>query len=475
MKCQRPPGQATWPRLSLLLRRPVATLVLLSTLFGIPTVFFNPPLRGADEPAHFLRAYGIAQGQIVPSLVDAQGRRGIFLPASLDDDYEFFEAARYKFSQEAFNYRDILAEYLQRRRAGEAPERQPVFVLYAGSEGYTPVAYLPYAAAAIVARVAGLDFVPMLWLMRLAGLAATTAMAAYAIAMVPYLRSSFLFIALLPIALYERAIVSADGMTLSSTMLVTALCLKYVDRSGERRWERSLWTTLCVLTKPSQMAFVALEAMTHPCKDLLRRWRTICLIVAPGLVLLPLWIAAVSADVAAWRIIEGTGAAAEHFSPLWKLGFLFDHPHHFLQAALGSLRNAEDHWREAIEVLGWRDTPLPAPLFRLLSAMFLATCLVPLRLDPPTRARIAVVTGLTMLAYCLAIFLIFYLVWTPLDAGFVHGVQGRYFTMLLPPAALFIAALVNRGPREPVTAIIAVTGALISGVATVDAVVRSQW
>src|SRR5689334_15991636 len=84
-------------RLADLARRPVAVFVLLSLLFGVPGIFLTPPLRGADEPAHFLRAYGIAQGEIVPALADAERRKGIFLPAELDADYEFFEATRYRF------------------------------------------------------------------------------------------------------------------------------------------------------------------------------------------------------------------------------------------------------------------------------------------------------------------------------------------------------------------------------------------
>jgi hypothetical protein len=34
----------------------------------------------------------------------------------------------------------------------------PTFVAYAGSEGYSPVAYLPQVAAALMARALDLDF-----------------------------------------------------------------------------------------------------------------------------------------------------------------------------------------------------------------------------------------------------------------------------------------------------------------------------
>jgi uncharacterized membrane protein len=192
-------------------------------------------------------------------------------------------------------------------------------------------------------------------------------------------------------------------------------------------------------------------------------------------VLTAAWLVAGSADMAAWRMIEGTGEPAEHFNIAWKLAFLLAQPQHFMHAALGSLGNWDDLWREAIGGLGWRDIHLPLALYLVLSAMFLATCLVRLDCDLSTRGRIAVFSWLTVLGYWAAIFLIFYLAWTPLDTKWIHGIQGRYFTIVLPPAAVAIAATLNRGPREAVTAAIAVAGAVLCGIATIDAVIRSQW
>src|SRR6266545_89869 len=83
---RRPSAVRGWSWVSGLLRRPVAVFIVLATLFGIAALVLIPPLRGADEPAHFLRAYGIAHGQVVPSLADELGRKGIFLPARIHDD-----------------------------------------------------------------------------------------------------------------------------------------------------------------------------------------------------------------------------------------------------------------------------------------------------------------------------------------------------------------------------------------------------
>ena len=47
---------------------------------------------------------------------------------------------------------------------------------------------------------------------------------------------------------------------------------------------------------------------------------------------------------------------------------------------------------------------------------------------------------------------------TPLDVDHVRGVQGRYFVVVLPVAAIFVAIVVNRELPNAVPAAIAITG-----------------
>src|SRR5262245_56423940 len=69
-----------WPAA---LTHPAAIFAALSIVFGIAIIAVTAPLRGPDEAAHFLRAYGVAAGHIVPSQQDAQSRKGIVLPIDL--------------------------------------------------------------------------------------------------------------------------------------------------------------------------------------------------------------------------------------------------------------------------------------------------------------------------------------------------------------------------------------------------------
>src|ERR1700730_3365925 len=75
----------------IVLARPVATFVFLSMRLGTLKIAPTPPLEGPDEPAHFLRAYGISIGEIVPMTTDEQGRKGFFVPARPHQGYALFE------------------------------------------------------------------------------------------------------------------------------------------------------------------------------------------------------------------------------------------------------------------------------------------------------------------------------------------------------------------------------------------------
>src|SRR5258705_1250643 len=87
--------------------------------------------------------------------------------------------------------------------------------------------------------------------------------------------------------------------------------------------------TVCVLAKPPQIVFVLLELMSGRLRELLRRWKSIAIVVLPGVILSPLWVVGVSADVAAWRVREGHDYPVDQFDSLWELAYIWGQPVHF--------------------------------------------------------------------------------------------------------------------------------------------------
>jgi len=89
--------------------------------------------------------------------------------------------------------------------------------------------------------------------------------------------------------------------------------------------------------------------------------------------------------------------------------------------------------------------------------------------------RVLLITGASVLAYVAFVYLIFFLTYTPLDIDHVRGVQGRYFAIVLPVAAIFVAAVTNLEVPRGLTAGLATAAAMVSGVATVEALLHAHW
>jgi len=155
---------------------------------------------------------------------------------------------------------------------------------------------------------------------------------------------------------------------------------------------------------------------------------------------------------------------------------MWEHPYHFPLAVWAALSGWADRlWQELIGIVGWQDILLPLWTYLVLTILLLLVPIQKLQLDGAVRARVVVITGLAVLGYFVLVYLIFFLVYTPIDTDHVRGVQGRYFVIALPVAAVFIAALTNCELPRGVPAAIAIAGSMIAGITTVAAVLRPHW
>ena len=111
----------------------------------------------------------------------------------------------------------------------------------------------------------------------------------------------------------------------------------------------------------------------------------------------------------------------------------------------------------------------------VLTVLLLLIPLQRLPLDGATRVRVMVITGVAVLSYVVMVYLIFFLTYTPIATPHVLGVQGRYFVIALPAAAIFLASVINVELPRGAPAAIAIAGSLIAGIATVEALFRAHW
>ena len=126
--------------------------------------------------------------------------RESFVERELYDQTPFLQVAGELFAtseERGVRYGQIMALYQDFGvAADDEPDQDAIFVPFAGTEGYSPAAYIPYIAAGAIGRLLGLDFPDMLLLMRLFGLAMFTAGSRLRDRVTPVLKWAFVLIAI---------------------------------------------------------------------------------------------------------------------------------------------------------------------------------------------------------------------------------------------------------------------------------------
>jgi uncharacterized membrane protein len=414
---------------------PERTLLLVGLIGGLLFLAVTPPFQAPDEPHHFARAYQLSEGVLFPPA----GRAN--LPASVLRAGEMWNALCFHTEERVDRgvLRDAFALPLDPARRVDGN--------IGGAALSTPAPYLPQALAALAGRELGLRPLAILYLCRLANLLASLAVAWTAVRIAPFFRWLFAFLALDPMALFLRSTASPDALIDAAALLLVAACLALAVRPAER--PRAGLVALFVAT-------VALLALAKGASYLL----------LPGLVLLiplagqpekrprALPLAALIALVSSVAVVSLAGAglsgwaARRAYTPLrpeigadlaLQTAEILHHPVRFLGlAAVDAVRHAPIYAIQFVGNLGWLDTPLPAPVLLGYALLLLALALVDgaphFALAAPGRLLVAGIAGGTFLAIAASQ----YLLWTPVGASYIDGIQGRYLLPLAPAAALFL-------------------------------------
>ena len=112
--------------------------------------------------------------------------------------------------------------------------------------------------------------------------------------------------------------------------------------------------------------------------------------------------------------------------------------------------------------------------YPVLSVLLLASFLDTSEFSRPVRIRIAIVSLVTVVIYCVGVFAVFFMTETPTGAPRIYGLQGRYFLVVLPVAAVTISALLNRSLGRG-RGLVAVTSSLVSVAVMMEAQWRVHW
>ena len=407
---------------------PARFFAAASLVFGALLIALTPPFQTPDEPAHLFRAWSISEGTLfarggarVPrSLVDAAAAglaRPAFARTPLRPDDRLFVATA--------------ADSWRRPLAYTAPS-------------YTPLGYAASAPSILLGRALSLSPIELVYLGRLANLIASTLILAVAIRRAPFGRWALALLALTPMAVFMRASLSTDALTIACAVALVVEILRAEAVS-------SIALSFVVAAIKPGYAILPLLALGVP-RLRARRAVLVLLLVAmlAGTLVAYLWVreAGVPDDPSLGVDVPARASALLH-AP-------------FAYAARLGREVAQVAGLMAVELVadfGWLDAPAPLTFALLWIAALIGVAVA----DGPA-------SGFSR-AWSVALFLIAIVaVTTVMHVGapageFLFGLQGRYFIPFLPLALLPLCA-VRASEGVKARAVVALTGL---------AMVQSAW
>jgi uncharacterized membrane protein len=420
---------------------PGRAVIPFALAVGLLFVFLTPPFHVPDEPAHFFRGYAVSEG--IAFAVDANGKAGAVLPASLPAVAATLLGPTADLRRRNVSVHEIVAQFgvplhkQTRLFLPDAPLRVPTPISFSAL-AYTPLLYLPAAVAIGSGRLLDAPPLVLLYAARVTNMIVGTMLLWIGLRAAPFGRWLAFSLAFFPMSTVLRSSASTDAILLPLVFAFLAGILR--SRAAGRI--------------PPLPAIVALAAAAFVMSAARPPYAVFGLAVllaggkvqgqashrvglkfgvpaaaAAGVVAAFGWIAAVPSPAAAPDVtIEGSTRLSQVFGR--PFDFLLETWHHL--ATYGP-----EYAREMVGNLGWLDHPMP-----LWLTTFVACCAVVVAvIDGPAIQRIGAGARLWMAFVCctavLGVVGALHL-GTPLEEGFVTGLQGRYFIPALWPFLLIL-------------------------------------
>jgi uncharacterized membrane protein len=418
--------------------------LLLGFFLALGYLIIGPPGRVPDEPGHFWHAQAIARGHFAPPARHAVDLYP--LPSGMSTIFWVMRAEGHRMSLKDYE----VAASIPHEPFGLRPTS--TFPTH-----YTPLAYIPQTAVALLARATGMKPFHEVYLGRIVNLLTALAVIALAMNIAPRYSTLILATALLPMTLYELASWSVDATTIALGLLFCAFMLEPPEPTPRMAAAVAATALLLSLSKPAYF-LVALLALFRPTPR-----RIAVAAIAATAVGIP--IAMAYANYAWYNARPGFVV-----DPDAQLRCIAAEPLRFAKVLWNDLRgNAASYGEQLIGRFGWLDVYLPKAIVAL-EAFLLVACGLTAAPALGSRRRIAAITIVVCTFF--GIVLSQYLTWSVVCAEWVDGVQGRYFLPILPIA---LAALALPSPRWRIGPRTVAVAASIANACGYVALVRSYY
>jgi len=417
--------------------------VLIGLIMGVKFIYVNPPWQSNDEDRHFYNAYAISEGIIGPQYVN--GKVGQKLPIDLTNTVRSYQGI--PFSKEAkVDKRSVEKDRKKKIRSfKKAHFPNP-------SSGISPVGYIPASIGIFVAKTLNKGAIDIGYWARLFSLFSYLLIVYFAFRLLPISFQPVLFVvSLCPMVLYQAASVSYDTLTYSFLFLFLAFVIHHYFSDKKLSWKHiGILVAIAFLQGFVKGGYFILffTVLVIP----MRRFNTkgIYFALIAGLI-----IASFIPPII-WKSYKSTLNIPPEAFNFFQKDFRFDNGANLkfqlgdpVNMALVVIKNIFTQGKVWVSGVvgrfGYSYTLLPSWAVICWYFLFLTTaCLIRKKVN---WTFIIVFSALSLLNIA-AIIGGFYL-GSPVGANFIYGLQGRYFSPILPFAifGLFNAYFIRVNPK----------------------------
>ncbi len=418
-----------------LFSNPAKAFLTLGLLFGLLFLIALPPFQVPDEPAHLYRGYQVTEGRIIAERENNVS--GGQVPQSLVDTVNIW-SARVPFNPKAKveikQFTDTLNLPLNREKTTYA---------WFMSSAYSPVPYIPQSIGITIGKLLNLPPVFLMYLGRFTNLIITTLIVYFSIKIIPGFKWIFFLLALTPMALNQRASLSADALLNSVAFLLIAIimndvCNPKVEKVSNR--DVAIMAALGVVLSLSKQVYFLIPFLCflipqEKFESRKRYWLSCTLIALFTTIAWAVWSNIIKTNVGI-PLNPMVDASVER-----QMQYILQNPFTLFSTAWNSIQVSGPILESFIGLLGWLDTKLPTLVLVTYPHVLVLVALISQQpnfvISPGNKWKIF---GIFMITVFL-IYLSQYLIWMPVGASVIDAVQGRY---LIPISPLFFFLFYNQ-------------------------------
>ncbi len=396
-------------------------------IFGVFSLINLPIGAGYDEETHLVRAWQMSNLDLLPNkVIEAQTP---FPKIYWDLSYRRQELVR-----------PIETGFWEKYGGLTIDSQEYVYGVTTRSV-YSPLLLFPQA---LVLRYAGrslnLPALPVFYLTRLAGLLSYLVLVWFSVRITPYGKWVFAILSLSPMAILQAVTISADTISNGIAFLFIAgtLSISQKEKIGWREcWSIIFLSFLLFAAKVNLVFLILLPLLLLPLLNFKKKSIYVFLIIA----IVSLFII----EVLGWSIIAypRLGTAPDGTNPVGQIKFIIENLTFFIKTLfIDIFKYAGLRFRNWVALYGYDYWPVPQITYSFyIGALILSLFLENDRERKATSKERIIFFILFFIGYISTITLM-YLSFTPVGSSVVIGVQGRYFTVVMP--LLFLALAPKR-------------------------------